>query len=147
MYQYMVWGVEEVVYCWLEFCTRYLKGTDSNEVVFFCTLNLRKVWTDLDEILYRGIHRKCCGKNLILILKGPLTAFILLPMGRRAKYCSVRLLTLYLLTWRIWWAPNNASYFYYYVYVFLLYVYVSSSYQLALFGYPDWGFPVLFPQL
>ena len=28
--------------------------------------------------------------------------------------------------------------------VFLLYVYVSSSCQLALFGYPDWGFPVLF---
>jgi hypothetical protein len=23
----------------------------------------------------------------------------------------------------------------------------SSSYQLALFGYPDWGFSVLFPQL
>jgi len=32
-------------------------------------------------------------------------------------------------------------------YVFLLYVYVSSSCQLALFGYPDWGFSVLFPQL
>jgi len=30
-------------------------------------------------------------------------------------------------------------YFYCYVYVFLLYVYVSSSCQLALFGYPDWG--------
>jgi hypothetical protein len=28
-----------------------------------------------------------------------------------------------------------------------LYVYVSSSCQLALFGYPDWGFSVLFPQL
>ena len=32
------------------------------------------------------------------------------------------------------------------VYV-LLYVYVSSPCQLALSGYPDWGFPVLFPQL
>jgi hypothetical protein len=30
---------------------------------------------------------------------------------------------------------------------FLLYVYVSSSCQLALFGYPDWGFPMFFPQL
>ena len=38
-------------------------------------------------------------------------------------------------------------YFYCYVYVFLLYVYVSSSCQLALFGYPDWGLSVLFPQL
>ena len=26
-------------------------------------------------------------------------------------------------------------------------IYVSSSCQLALFGYPDWGFSVLFPQL
>jgi hypothetical protein len=34
-----------------------------------------------------------------------------------------------------------------YVYVFLLYVYLSSSYQLALFGYPDWGFSVLVPHL
>ena len=34
-----------------------------------------------------------------------------------------------------------------YVYVFLLYVYVSSSCQLTLFSYPDWGFFVLFPQL
>jgi hypothetical protein len=40
------------------------------------------------------------------------------------------------------------------IYVFLLlcpciliYFYVSSSCQLALFGYPDWGFSVLFPQL
>jgi len=38
------------------------------------------------------------------------------------------------------------------IYVFLLlylcipiYVYVSSSCQLALFGYPDWGFPWFFP--
>jgi len=31
-------------------------------------------------------------------------------------------------------------YFYCYVYVFLLCVYVSSSYQLALFDYPDWVF-------
>jgi hypothetical protein len=38
-------------------------------------------------------------------------------------------------------------YFYCYVYVFLLYVYVSSSCQLALFGFPDWGFSVGFPQL
>ena len=38
-------------------------------------------------------------------------------------------------------------YFYFYVYVFLLYVYASSSCQLALFGYPDWNFSVLFPQL
>jgi len=38
-------------------------------------------------------------------------------------------------------------YFYFYVYVFLLYFYVSSSCQLALFGYPDRGFSVLFPQL
>jgi hypothetical protein len=38
-------------------------------------------------------------------------------------------------------------YYYCYVYVFLLYVYVSSSCQLALFGYPDWEFSVLFPQL
>jgi len=30
-------------------------------------------------------------------------------------------------------------------YVFLLYVYVSSSCQLTLFFYPDWGFSVLFP--
>jgi len=37
--------------------------------------------------------------------------------------------------------------FYCYVYVFLLYVYVSSSCQLAFFGYPDWGFTVLFTQL
>jgi hypothetical protein len=36
-------------------------------------------------------------------------------------------------------------YFYCYAYIFLLYVYVSSSCQLALFGYPDWGFSVLFP--
>ena len=38
------------------------------------------------------------------------------------------------------------------VYVFceagsLLYVYVSSSCQLALFGYSDWSFSVLFPQV
>jgi hypothetical protein len=38
-------------------------------------------------------------------------------------------------------------YFCCYVYVFLLYVYVSSSCQLALFGYPDRGFFVPFPQL
>ena len=38
-------------------------------------------------------------------------------------------------------------YFYCYIYVFLLYIYVSSSCQVALFGYPDWGFSVLFPQL
>ena len=38
-------------------------------------------------------------------------------------------------------------YFYCYAYIFLLYVYVSSSCQLALLGYPDWGFSVLFPQL
>jgi hypothetical protein len=31
-------------------------------------------------------------------------------------------------------------YFNCYVYVFLLYVYVSSSCQLALFIYPEWGF-------
>ena len=31
-------------------------------------------------------------------------------------------------------------YFYCYIYVFLLYVYVSSWRQLALSGYPDWGF-------
>ena len=37
--------------------------------------------------------------------------------------------------------------YFYYVYVFLLYVYVSSSCQLSLFGYPDWGLSVLFPQL
>ena len=35
-------------------------------------------------------------------------------------------------------------YFYCHVYVFLLYVPVSPSCQLALFGYPDWGFSVLF---
>jgi len=35
-------------------------------------------------------------------------------------------------------------YFYCYVYVFLLYVYVSSSCQLALLGYPHWGFPCFF---
>ena len=28
--------------------------------------------------------------------------------------------------------------------MFLLYVYVSSSCHLALFGYPDWGFPCVF---
>jgi len=74
-------------------------------------------------------------------------------------------LTLTLLTWRIWWTPNNASRWqmefnsafkrlillfmcvYYYVYVFLLYVYVSSPCKLAFFGYSDWGFPVHFPQL
>ena len=38
-------------------------------------------------------------------------------------------------------------YFYCYVYVFLLYVYVSSLCQLALFGYPDIGFSLLFPRL
>ena len=38
-------------------------------------------------------------------------------------------------------------YFYFYVCVVLLYVYVPSSCQLALFGYPDRGFSVLFPQL
>jgi hypothetical protein len=32
-------------------------------------------------------------------------------------------------------------------FMYLLYVYVSSSCQLALFAYPDWGFSVLFPQL
>jgi len=32
------------------------------------------------------------------------------------------------------------TYFYCCVYVFLLYVYVSSSCQLAIFGYPAWGF-------
>jgi len=88
----MVWGVEEVVGCCLGFCTRYLQGTDNNVVVFFFTLNLRKVWTDLDEILYRAIHRKCCGKNLVLILNGPVTAFVLLPIGRRAECSSVGLL-------------------------------------------------------
>jgi hypothetical protein len=31
--------------------------------------------------------------------------------------------------------------------MYSLYVHVSSSCQLALFGYPDWGFSVLFPQL
>jgi len=36
---------------------------------------------------------------------------------------------------------------YFHVFEFLLYVYVSSSSQLALFGYPDRGFPCFFPQL
>jgi len=36
--------------------------------------------------------------------------------------------------------------FYFYVNVFLLYVYVSSSWRLALFGYANGGFSVLFPQ-
>ena len=31
--------------------------------------------------------------------------------------------------------------------ILLLYIYVSSSCQLALLAYPDWGFSVLFPQL
>ena len=35
-------------------------------------------------------------------------------------------------------------YFYCYFYVFLLYVYLPSSCQLALFSYPDWGFPCFF---
>ena len=38
-------------------------------------------------------------------------------------------------------------YFHCYVYVLLLYVYVSLLCQLALFGYPDGGFSVLFHQL
>ena len=47
---------------------------------------------------------------------------------------------------------NFVNYFCSYVYVFLLLcmfssVYSFSSSQLALFGYPDWGFSVLFPQL
>jgi hypothetical protein len=46
--------------------------------------------------------------------------------------------------WLYAWLILQFMYFYCYVYVFLLYVYVSSSYQLALFSYPDWGFPVLF---
>jgi hypothetical protein len=33
------------------------------------------------------------------------------------------------------------------VYVFLLHVYGPSSCHLALFGYPDGGFSMLFPQL
>jgi hypothetical protein len=32
-------------------------------------------------------------------------------------------------------------------FMYSLYVYVSSSFQLALFGYPAWGLCVLFPQL
>jgi hypothetical protein len=35
----------------------------------------------------------------------------------------------------------------YFMFMYSLYVYVSSSCQLALFCYPDWGFSVLFPQL
>ena len=47
---------------------------------------------------------------------------------------------------------NTIMYFYCYVYVFLLLcmfcsVYSVSLCQLALFGYPDRGFSVPFPQL
>jgi hypothetical protein len=35
----------------------------------------------------------------------------------------------------------------YCMFMYSMHVYVSSSCQLALFGYPDWGFSVLFPQL
>jgi hypothetical protein len=34
-----------------------------------------------------------------------------------------------------------------FIYMYSLYVYVSSLCQLALFGYPDWGLSLLFPQL
>jgi len=56
----------------------------------------------------------------------------------------------YFLSMRIWLYSClilQFMYFYYYVYVFLLYVYVSPSCHLALFGYPDWGFSVIFSQL
>jgi hypothetical protein len=39
------------------------------------------------------------------------------------------------------WSPTSL------LFNFYLFVYVSSSCQLTLFGYPDWGISVLFPQL
>jgi len=68
-------------------------------------------------------------------------------IGRQTDNMKLLLVCILLLSFYIYVFLFNTVVYVFLLLCLLLYVYVSSSCQLALFGYPDLGFPVLFPQL